>query len=105
MSIGLDLERFDNFKDADFRSLEILSPTNIKTTFALQDAGRAFDWITITLEFNDVFDAALVANEQIALVDMTEGITLTFDEGFSFQVNNATFFIKAKTLKFEEGSF
>ena len=99
------MQRFENFKDADFRSLEILSPTNIKTTFALQDAGRGFDWITITLEFNDVIDALLVADDQVSYVDMSEGAILDYDDSFSFHVNNATFFIKSKTLKYQEGSF
>ena len=103
--IAAFMQRFENFSDAEFRSVEILSPTNIKTTFALQDAGRAFDWISITLEFNDIIDAALVADAQVGLIDMSEGVTLSYDDSFTFQVNNATFFIKAKTLKYEEGNF
>ena len=53
-------ERFSHFKDAEFRSLNIISPLHIQTTFAVQDSARAYDWITITLEFNGVSDARLL---------------------------------------------
>lgn len=104
-NIAAFLQRFENFKDSEFRSLEIVSPSNIKICFALQDAAREYDWITITLEFIDVIDAALVAENQMKHIDISEGISLEFDTNYTFQINNATFFIKAKTLKFEEGLF
>jgi hypothetical protein len=104
-NINTFLERFENFKDAEFRSLEMVSATNIKTTFALQDAARAFDWISLTLEFSEVIDASLVADNQLSHLDMSEGITLEFDTHYTFKIKNASFFLKAKTLKFEEGSF
>jgi hypothetical protein len=103
--ISAFLKRFENFKDADFRSLEVLSPTNIKISFAVQDTARAFDWITIILEFQDLVDAALVPDNQLSYIDMSEGIHLSYDENYTLQIINATFFLKAKTLKFEEGTF
>lgn len=99
------MQRFENFQDAEFRSLEIISPLVMQLTFALQDAARSYDWITVTLEFNDIVDASLVQENRLHLIDMSEGASLSFDELFTFKINSATFFIKAKTLKFQEGSF
>ena len=115
MSIGLDLQRFDNFKDAEFRSLEIISPLNIKLTFAVQDAARAHDWITLTLDFNAISDARLLENNQLSLIDMSDGVTLLKDENsFAFGVGEcyniatiktAPLYIIASSLKYKEGSF
>ena len=115
MSIGLDLERFNHFKDADFRSLEIISPLNVQLTFAVQDGARAHDWITLTLKFNTISDAQLLENNRLGLVDMSSGVTLIEDEGsFAFGVGEcynistiktAPLYIIASSLKYEEGLF
>jgi hypothetical protein len=99
------MQRFENFSDAEFRSLEILSPTNIQTTFALQDASRDFDWITITLSFSDVVDASLIDANQTQHLDTSEGATLEYDGTYRFKIQGSTFFIQAKNLKYTEGSF
>jgi len=83
----------------------MISPTAFTITLALQDASRDFDWITLSLEFYDVFDASLIDNDKLPFVNFTEGATLEYDEGFYFQINAATFYIKSKTLKYQEGSF
>ena len=103
--IAAFVERFENFQDAEFRSLELLSAQSTLVTFAVQDAARAFDWITISLEFQDIVDAALVADDKLHLIDMSEGVELTFENSFKFQIKNATFFIQAKSLKYQEGTF
>ena len=115
MSIGLDLERFNHFKDADFRSLEIISPLNIKLTFAVQDAARAHDWITLTLDFNGISDARLLKNNRLELVDMSSGVTLIKDtNSFAFAlgecynistIKTAPLYLIASSLKYEEGLF
>ena len=51
LSIGIDLERFEHFKDAEFRSVAVISATQIKLIFAVQDKARAYDWITMSLIF------------------------------------------------------
>ena len=115
LSIGLDLERFNHFKDADFRSLEIISPLNIKLTFAVQDAARAHDWITLTLDFNSISDARLLENNRFELVDMSDGVTLIKDaNSFAFglgecynisTIKTAPLYFIASSLKYEEGLF
>ena len=115
MSIELDLARFDNFKDAEFRSLEVLSPLEIKATFAVQDSAREFDWITISLEFSGVNDARLVDGNKIAYIDMSEGISIIKEDNFiafgiaecynSTTIKNSSCYIIAKSMKYFEGSF
>ena len=115
MSIGIELTRFDSFKDAEFRSLEILSPLEIEATFAVQDSARAFDWITITLQFSGVSDARLIDGNKIAYIDMSEGISIIKEDNFiafgigecynSSTIKNSSCYIIAKSLKYFEGSF
>ena len=114
MSIGIDLERFEHFKDAEFRSVEILSPTHIKLVFALQDKARAYDWIRMTFDFHGVQDAKLIDESKLQFVDMSEGITLLKDKFFLFAIgeyNSATnikdsiFYIQADDIKYTQGNF
>jgi len=109
------LERFNNFKDAEFRSLEIISPLKIKLIFALQDAARAFDWITIELEFNGVSDARLLEQKRLSFVDMSEGVNIVKnDDLFAFgigecynisNIKNSICYLIATDLKYREGLF
>ena len=109
------LERFNHFKDAEFRSMDIISPLQIKLTFALQDAARAFDWITITLEFNGVNDARLLEPNRLAFVDMSDGANIVKDGNlFAFgigerynisNIKNSICYLIANDLKYEEGLF
>ena len=68
------LKRFDGFKDAELRSIEIISPTIVKITLAVQDSAREFDWITIKLELSEIIDARLLENSKLPHVDMSVGI-------------------------------
>ncbi|MBN2815445.1 MAG: hypothetical protein JXQ67_02080 [Campylobacterales bacterium] len=109
------LKRFENFKDAELRSLKILSPTAMQLTLAVQDSARAFDWITITLEFNGVSDAKLLDEQQLLFIDMSEGISLIFEDNlFAFgisecynisSIKNSSLYLIAESLKYEEGQF
>ena len=109
------LERFNNFKDAEFRSLEIITPQNVSLTFALQDGARAHDWITLTLSFYEVSDAKLLTNNQLKLLDMSDGVCimsesthLAFGLGECYNsssLKNATLYLIAKSIKYEEGTF
>jgi hypothetical protein len=109
------LERFNNFKDAEFRSIEISSATIMKVTFATQDAARAFDWLTIELEFSGVSDAKLLNEDKLSLVDMSDGISLmTKDNIISFAIGYYTTqktikdsicYILSSSVKYQEGSF
>ncbi|QSZ43020.1 hypothetical protein GJV85_13195 [Sulfurimonas aquatica] len=109
------LERFGNFKDAEFRSLEVLSASQIKLTFALQDKARAFDWITLELEFSSIEDARLLDNNKLSFVDMGDGCSLIHDdEKFAFGIGecynisiikNSTCYLVSNNLKYQEGLF
>ena len=109
------LKRFDNFKDAEFRSLEVISATKIQAIFAGQDSARDFDWVSMKLEFNGVSDAKLSENSKLSLVDMSYGINIIFNnDKFAFclgecynmsNIKNSICFIIADNIKYEEGLF
>ena len=109
------LKRFNNFKDGEFRSIEVISPTTISVTFSTQDTARAFDWISMKLEFNNVSDARLLDTTKLSLVDMSDGISilkndniLAFGIGECYNISsikNSTCFILSDSLKYEEGLF
>ena len=115
MSINIDLQRFNHFKDAEFRTLEVLSPSEIKLVFAVQDEARAFDWITITFLFKGVSDARLLDGNRTSHVDMSDGINLIKEENlFAFgigecynidAIKNSSCYIIASDMKYEEGPF
>jgi len=115
VSIGIDLERFNHFKDSEWRSLEIISPTEIQAVFATQDAARAFDWITITFTFRGVSDARLLDGNRISHVDMGDGLNIIKDgTAFAFgigecynidTIKNSSCYIIASDIKYEEGQF
>ncbi len=114
LSIGIDLERFEHFKDAQFRSLTIISATQIKLIFAVQDKARAYDWITMEFDFYGVQDARLIEDNKLDFVDMSEGISILKEELFSFAIGeynnfqnmkNSIFYIQAENIKYTQGSF
>ncbi len=111
----IDLERFDNFKDAQFRSLEVISPLHVKLILAVQDKSRDFDWITLELDFTDVTDARLLEQNKLQFIDMSDGAGLLHvNKEFAFgigacyniqAIKNSTLYIISKHLKYKEGQF
>lgn len=100
------LKRFENFKDGEFRHLEILSPTSFKVTIATQDASRGFDWITIDFEFSETSLANLLDNSKLSLIDLSNGINISHNgTDFAFKVLNSTFFIECSSIRYQEGTF
>jgi hypothetical protein len=100
------LERFEYFKDGEFRNIEINSPTNIALTFTAQDSNRGFDWISIKLELDGVSDASLLENSELDHVDMSEGIDIRYNgTKFAFVINNSTFRVESSYIKYEEEKF
>lgn len=108
-------KRFENFKNAEFRSVEIISAFEVALTIALQDSSRDFDWITLKLLFSQISDAKLVEDSKLPYIDLQEGITLlTLDDSVAFAVGecynistvkSSQFYIICKSLKYEESSF
>lgn len=114
-SIESFLERFDNFIDAEFRSVEVVDPFEMKVTLAAQDKARDFDWVSVSLLFSGVEAANLVEENQLTFLDMSEGVSILFEDGnFAFgttkcynisALKSASLYIIANTLKYEEGAF
>ncbi len=111
----IDAQRFDNFKNAELRSLDVVSPTHIKLNVAVQDSARAFDWITLELDFIGVTDARLLESKKLQFVDMSEGASLLHvNKEFAFAIGacynistikNSTLYIIFQDLKYQEGEF
>ena len=109
------LERFGNFIDAEFREINIISPTTLTITFATQDSARAFDWVTVTLEFSGMSDAKLLESSKLSMIDMSDGVSIVKDsETYGFAIGttqtisgikNATVFAISSNIKYEEGLF
>ena len=109
------LKRFNNFKDGEFRSIEVSSPTTMLVTLAGQDNARAFDWISLKLEFNGISDARILDNSKLAFVDMSDGISiinedtkLAFGIGECYNISNiksSTCYVECSSIKFEEDLF
>ena len=114
-NIDTFLQRFNNFKDAEFRSIDVSSATTMNVVFATQDEARGFDWITITLEFNEINDAKLLNDSKLSLVDMEDGISLITEDktvGFALgkynsitSLKDSVCYIVSSSVKYSEGSF
>ncbi len=109
------LKRFNNFKDGEFRSIEVISPTTMLVTLAGQDSAREFDWVSIKLEFNNVSDARIIEDNKLSLLDMGDGISLVKkDNKFAFgtgecynfsNIKSSTCYIECSNIKYEENLF
>ena len=109
------LKRFDNFKGGEFRSLEVISPTTMLVTLAGQDEARAFDWISVKLEINNVSDARLLDASKLSLLDMNDGISIiSTDNSLAFgvgecynlsSIKSSSCFIECSNIKYEEALF
>ncbi|QOP42314.1 hypothetical protein [Sulfurimonas marina] len=109
------LERFENFKGAELRSVEVINPFEIKVVLATQDKARAFDWITIELLFSEVEAANLVEDNQLNFIDMENGASIIYEENkFAFgigecynisTIKSSSLYLISNTLKYQEGQF
>lgn len=115
LNVEAFLKRFNHFKDGEVRSLEVLSPTTMLITLAGQDEARAFDWVSVNLEFSNISDAQLIEDSKLSLIKMSEGIsiikstdTLAFGIGECKNeagIKSSTCFIIASNIKFEEENY
>jgi len=113
--LALFMQRFDNFKDGEFRSLEVISPLSMKLIFAVQDAAKEFDWITLELEFEGVSDAKLLDASKLHLIDMSDGVNIINEEKrYAFgigdyknitNIKDSISYIIASSVKYKENSF
>jgi len=114
LPIGIDLERFEHFKNAEFRSIEVISATQIKLIFGVQDKARAYDWIAMEFSFSGVSDAKLIEDSKLKFVDMEDGITILQDNVLVFaigeynsitNIKDSIFYIIADDIKYTQGGF
>jgi len=108
------MERFEYFKDAEFRSCDIISPTQVELIFAVQDKARAYDWITVALSCSLMRDAKLLEASKLHLVNMEQGITLLHEDNFALAIGEYTnhtnitdsvFYIVCENITYKEGEF
>lgn len=109
------IQRFDSFRDAELRQVEVIDPFEIQVVIAAQDKAREYDWITVTLQFTGVMAANLVEENQLQYIDMQDGLSLLYEDSkFAFgigacynisSIETSSLYILSQSVKFEEGQF
>ena len=109
------LERIENARGGELRSITMIDPTTFKLTFSVQDKNRGFDWINIAFEISGVHEARLIDDSKFAFVDMSDGITVVFENGECAvifgayasmeNINDAVMYMIGKSIKYEELPF
>lgn len=107
------LARLDNAKHGEIRSITPLSPTSIEIRFSVQDIARGYDWIDIAFRVEGVSDAKLASDNVLALLDMSEGITVEISANgcalgigrYNWRVNESPLYIIGASMGYEELPF
>ncbi len=105
------LQKYNNFKYEQIRSVQNLSDSSkLVTLVVLDDEGE--DVNTIKLEFNGIKNSRILENSVLPLLDMTSGISILRENdlyGFAIgsdtamlHVHNAPLFIIASDIKIVE---
>jgi len=104
------LQKYNNFKYEQLRSIEQLPDSKIVTLVVQDDEGE--DVSTVELTFQNVNDSRILENSVLSLLDMGSGITLIKENnlyGFALghgttmlHVHNAPLYIVASNVSFEE---
>jgi len=105
------LNKYDNFKYEQIRSIEQLPDSRKIVTLVVQDDDGE-DLNTIKLEFSNITDSKILVDSVLSFLDMTSGITLIKENnlfGFAIgsgtamlHVHNAPLFIIASDIKIQE---
>jgi hypothetical protein len=109
------LARFENFADGTLNAVITESQSVITVVLSAQDQAREMDWVDIAFEISEVVEANLVDESTLAYLDMTEGISIIFEEDLvAFCIENCNsiryakttpLFIVGKNIKYEERAF
>ena len=109
------LTRIDNAIDGELFTVTMNSPLNFTIELSVQDKNRGYDWINIAFEVDGVSDAHLIEDKKLSLVDMSEGISIVFeDESCAIGIGNynsldaipsASLYLVGSSLKYEERPF
>lgn len=105
------LEKYNNFKDAQIRSIQSLSDTSKVLTIVVQDDDGE-DINTVKIEFNNVTNSKILDNSVLSYMDTGFGITIIKEHnlyGFALgkgtamlHVHNAPLYIISSDIKIEE---
>ena len=105
------LAKYDNFKDAQIRSIKPLSDTSKVLTIVVQDDDGE-DLNTIKIEFNNITNSQILDNSVLPYMDMGFGISIIKEHdlyGFALgkgtamlHVQNAPLYIIASDISIEE---
>jgi len=109
------LDRIDHATHGEIVSVTMNHPQNFTVELSVQDKNRGYDWINIAFEIDGIVDANLLDDNRLSMIDMSEGITLLFEDGhYALAVgsyNNiaalksATLYLVGNSIKYEERPF
>ena len=109
------LTRIDHGVDGELVSVTMNNPQNFTVELSVQDKNRAYDWINIAFEIEDVSDARLLEDEKLSWVDMSEGISMICEAEVCAigigdyksidALKSAPCYLIGQTLKYEERPF
>ena len=105
------LQKYNNFRDAQIRSIQQPSESKKIVTIVTQD-DEGEDLDTVTIEFNDIKKARILQNHVLPFLDMMSGISIVKENdlyGFALgndtamlHVHNAPLYIISSDIKIEE---
>ncbi len=105
------LEKYNNFKYEQIRSIQQLPDSSKIVTLVVQDDDGE-DINTINIEFRNINDSRILKDSVLPFLDMTSGITIINENnlyGFAIgsgsamlHVHNAPLYIIASDIKIEE---
>ncbi len=109
------MERIEDVKGGELRSIVMKDPTTFTLTFSVQDKNRGFDWLNIAFEISGIYDARLIDDKKLAFVDMSDGVSIVFEDsecGFLFgdyrsldSAADSMMYILGDSIKYEELPF
>lgn len=105
------LEKYNNFKDAQIRSIQPLSDTSKVVTLVVQDDDGE-DLNTVKIEFDNIKDSRILQNSVLSYLDTGFGVTIIKEHGLygfalgsgsaMLHVHNAPLYIVSSDIKIEE---
>jgi len=109
------LTRIDQAIDGELITVTMNNPQNFTIELSVQDKNRGYDWINIAFEVDGISDARLLDDKSLALVDMSEGISLIEENGeigicigkytALSALRDAKMFLIGQSVKYEERAF
>lgn len=104
------LEKYDNFKGAQIRSVEYISLTERIVTLGDEDEDGE-DMYSVKLTFSDIQSSKILEQSVLSYLDMSSGITLIKENGLygfaigkgsaMLHVHNAPIYIVAAKIKID----